>query len=131
MGGLASSPIVRLPAAAASFGTSELLYNKPGTFGFTERDKFASLPDEATGGTLNALGRGDQVAQAQEITDTATAAQQQTQQNLARKAADEERLRQENTTENVRKRAGKAAASLGLTGSKRPSASSYLAGVNP
>ena len=131
MGGLLSSPVVRIPAAAASFGTSELAYNKPGTFGFTERDKFAGSLDESTGGTLNALGDGSKPAQAQEIKDTADAAARQERQNLAAKALADERQRQENSTENIRQRAGKAASALGLQGSKRPSASSYLAGVSP
>lgn len=131
MGGLLSSPVVRIPAAAATAGTSELLYNKPGTFGTGERDKFASFPDEATGGTLNALGAGDQKGKAQEIQDTMIGRQQQEATNLANAATEAERQRQENLTENVRKRAGKAAASLGLTGAKRPSASTYLSGLSP
>ena len=46
----------------------------------------------------------------------------------AARVAEEERVA--GLSENVRKRAGAAATALGLTGSKRPSASSYLSGVS-
>ena len=49
-------------------------------------------------------------------------------QTEAARVAEEERV--DALPENVRKRAGAAASSLGLTGSKRPSASSYLSGVS-
>lgn len=60
----------------------------------------------------------------------ATTAQQRlgAAQTEAARVAEEERVA--GLSENVRKRAGAAAASLGLTGSKRPSASSYLSGVS-
>ena len=56
------------------------------------------------------------------------------QERLGQAQTERDRLAEEERVaglpENVRKRAGAAAASLGLTGSKRPSASSYLAGVS-
>lgn len=58
--------------------------------------------------------------------------EQQGQKNLAAaRAAQDEAARVEALPDNVRRRAGQAASSLGLTGSKRPSASSYLSGVSP
>ena len=49
-------------------------------------------------------------------------------QTEAARVAEEERVA--GLSENVRKRAGAAATALGLTGSKRPSASSYLSGAS-
>ena len=49
-------------------------------------------------------------------------------QTEAARVAEEERVA--GLSENVRKRAGAAASSLGLTGSKRPSASAYLSGAS-
>ena len=62
------------------------------------------------------------------------ARESEAQQRLGEAQSERDRLAEEERVtglpENVRKRAGAAAASLGLTGSKRPSASSYLAGVS-
>ena len=63
--------------------------------------------------------------------DPAIAAPTDSLEATRRAADDAEQLRQAGLPENVRKRAGRAAESLGLTGRKRPSASAYLAGVSP
>ena len=125
-----SSPIARIPLAAASFGTSELLYNKPGTLGFGERQKTAAFTKELTGGATRVFD-ADAPGRSEESYRTQAAKNEEERQNLANKQAEEERLRVENLPENQRKRAEKAVASLGLSGGKRPSASTYLAGVSP